>query len=174
MSQLLKTKQLAQYLNLKPVTIRRKARRGEIPSVKLGKRFRFDKRAINKWLIKNTGLKSAHVLVIDDEPTVGQLIKEYTKEYGFQITIALNSLEALEKFIPDRYVLVFLNLIMPDLNGDEIFRRIRESDKHVPVVIITSYPHSDTMKRAMECGPFTVLSKPFTNDNILNIVRNIK
>lgn len=54
MNKLLSATQLAEYLNLKPVTIRRKAKSGGIPSIKIGNRLRFDKQQIDKWLLERT------------------------------------------------------------------------------------------------------------------------
>ncbi|MFC1909471.1 response regulator [Chloroflexota bacterium] len=62
---------------------------------------------------------------------------------------------------------------MPELDGSELFKHIREIDKEVPVVIITGFPHSEVMGKAMEYGPVTVMKKPFTGDGILYVVRNI-
>ena len=74
MKNLLTAKQLAEYLHLKPVTVRRKASRGEIPSSRIGKYIRFDKARIDKWLREgNTKKNSAQILVVDDEPIVREL-----------------------------------------------------------------------------------------------------
>ncbi|MFC2041110.1 hypothetical protein ACFLTY_02165, partial [Chloroflexota bacterium] len=51
-------------------------------------------------------------------------------------------------------------------------RHIRQTDKRIPVAIITGYPDSELMGKAMEHGPFTVLKKPFTGDEIVNTVRS--
>lgn len=72
MKELLTAKQVAKYLNLKPVTVRRKASIGEIPSLKIGRHIRFDKAQIDKWLHNNNN-NSAQILVVDDEPIVREL-----------------------------------------------------------------------------------------------------
>ncbi len=68
--------------------------------------------------------------------------------------------------------IIFLDLLMPEPDGAELFRQIRQMDKKIPVAIITGYPDSDLMRRAMKCGPFTVMQKPFSSDDILNIARS--
>jgi DNA-binding NtrC family response regulator len=90
----------------------------------------------------------------------------------YQVTTTLSSLEALELVSNKHFDIIFLDLLIPELDGAELFRRIRQMYKELPVAIITGYPDSDLMRRAMEQGPFTVLKKPFTGDNILNIIRN--
>jgi DNA-binding NtrC family response regulator len=60
----------------------------------------------------------------------------------------------------DRFDLIFLDLVMPGLDGSEVFKRIRKIDEHVPVAIITGHPDSELLAKAMEQGPFIVMKKP--------------
>jgi excisionase family DNA binding protein len=171
MEELLTTRQVAKYLQLKPVTVRRKAARGEIPAIKIGKEIRFDKAQIDRWLRERIIRESAQILVVDDEPIIGELIRNGLEARGYQVTTSLSSLEALEIIRQKRFDLIFLDLVMPELDGSELFKRIREIDKDVPVVIVTGYPNSEVMARAMECGPFSVIKKPFVIEDILRLLR---
>ncbi len=167
---LLSAKEVAEYLHVKPITVRRKAQRGEIPSIKIGHRLRFDKQQIDRWIQRNSRGKPLHILIIDDEPVIGQLFRDSLDDHVYQVTTTMSSLEALELLGKTHFDLIFLDLVMPELDGAELFRQIRQMDKKTPVAIITGYPDSDVMSRAMECGPFTVLKKPFTGEDILNTV----
>ncbi len=171
MEDLLTTKQVAKYLRLNPVTVRRKVARGEIPAVKMGRQIRFVQAQIDAWLVQKNAGMGAQILVIDDEPLIGQLFKDSLNRSGHQVTTTLSSLEALELVGNRHFDLIFLDLVMPELDGAELFRRIRQMDKQIPVAIITGYPDSDLMGRAMEYGPFTIMKKPFNSDDILNTVR---
>jgi len=172
MNRLLSVKEVAEYLNVKPVTVRRRANSGEIPSIRIGNRIRFHKQQIDRWLLERSSRRPVHILVVDDEPSIGELFKESLNENIYQVTTTLSSLEALELLNNRHFDLIFLDLLIPELDGAELFRRIRQMDKDVPVAIITGYPDSDLMKRAMEYGPFTVMKKPFNSDDIMNIVRS--
>ena len=172
MNRLLSVKEVAEYLNVKPVTVRRRANSGEIPSIRIGNRIRFHKQQIDRWLLERSSRRPVHILVVDDEPSIGELFKESLNENIYQVTTTLSSLEALELMSEKHFDLIFLDLLMPELDGAELFRRIRQMDKNIPVAIITGYPDSDLMKRAMEYGPFTVMKKPFNSDDIMNIVRS--
>jgi len=170
MAKLLSTKELAEYLNVTPLTVRRKALTGEIPSVKIGNLLRFDKKKIDRWLMGKSNGRLIQILVVDDEPLVGELFKDSLNELGYQVTTTLSSIEALKLLNTRHFDLIFLDLLMPELDGVELFRRIRQQNKKTPVAIITGYPDSDMMSRAMKYGPFTVLKKPFTSDDILDTV----
>lgn len=172
MTKLLSAYELAEYLNLKPVTIRRKAKTGEIPFIKIGNRLRFDKKQVDKWLLSNPQRNRLQIFVVDDEPTIGRLFEESLGKSDYQVTVSLSSLEALEILEKRRFDLIFLDLVMPEVNGVEFFRRLRKKDKYTPVAIITGYPDSDLLKRAMAYGPFVVMVKPFHRDDILNTIAN--
>jgi len=168
LKEILTVQELAEYLKMNPRTLRSKARKGEIPSIKLGRQFRFDKEQIERWLSRKTVTGSLNILIVDDDPIIRQLFMQSLEEFGHKITTSANGVEALEFVTRRRFDLIFLDLLMPDIDGAEIFGRIRQIDKQIPVVIITGYPDSEVMKRATVHGPFIVMGKPFTADDILD------
>ena len=113
------------------------------------------------------------ILVVDDEPIIGTLLKNSLQPHGHKVTTALNGHTALGLLNKKRFDLVFLDLVMQVIDGAEVFRRIRAKDKTLPVAIITGYPDSDLMAKALEYGPFVVMKKPFDTMDILETVRRI-
>jgi CheY-like chemotaxis protein len=111
-----------------------------------------------------------HILVVDDDPLIGGLFKSSLESHGYQVTTALSGKDGLKLAAEKRFDLIFLDLVMPELDGAELFRRIRAIDKSVPITIITGYPDSGLMAKAMEQGPFMVMKKPFSTEQILQIV----
>ena len=172
MGNLLTCQEVAKYLKLNPATVLRKAKKGELPAIKIGRQFRFDKDHIDRWLRHRMVGASAHILVVDDEPIIGRLFRDSLAKDGYQVTATLNSPEALELVAREHFDLIFLDLVMPQIDGSELFRRIREIDEHVPIAIITGYPDNDLMEKAMEQGPFLVMKKPFDSNDIVKAVRS--
>ena len=170
MNALITPQELAGMLQLNSATITRKAKRGEIPAIKIGKQFRFDRDQIDKWLIQQTVGRPAYILVIDDEPVIGQLFRDSLDKNGCRVATASNSLEALELVARQQFDLIFLDLVMPEIDGSELFRNIRKIDKQVPIAIITGYPDSELLIKAKEQGPFIIMIKPITYDDILQAV----
>ena len=165
MAELLTTKEIAEYLKLRRETVLRKVKEGEIPAVRIGGRFRFDKGEIDDWLHQRTAAKG-RILVVDDEEIIRQLFKETLQREGHRVITAGSGNEAL-KFISDwDFDLIFLDLKMPGLNGAETFRRIRQINATVPIVIITGFPISKLMEQALNEGPFGVMRKPFDSSDI--------
>ena len=170
MQELLTPQELATYLKLNHTTVIRKANKGEIPAIRIGKQFRFDKNQIDKWLFQQTVGRSAHILVVDDEPFIGQLFRDSLEKNSCHVTTITSSLEALQVVTRQHFDLIFLDLAMPELDGSELFRRIRQIDKQVPIAIITGYPDSDLLNKAKEHGPFMIMIKPFAENEILQAV----
>ena len=78
---------------------------------------------------------------------------------------------ALEKLKAQRFDVIFLDLAMPGMNGAETFREIRRAHPAAKVVIITADPNSDLMAKALDVGPFAVMRKPFTLDELRVVLR---
>jgi DNA-binding NtrC family response regulator len=72
----------------------------------------------------------------------------------------------------EEFNLIFLDLKMPEIDGAEIFSRIKKIKPNMPVVIITGYPESELMMRALSCGPFSVMNKPFSSSDIIQLVNS--
>ena len=170
---LLTAKELAQYLKVKPQTVLRKARNGDLPAIRVGKRFRFNKKQINRWLSERTVSKPVEILVIDDEPVIGELLRDSLEMCGYRVTTTTSSRQGLELVAARRFDLIFLDLVMPGFDGSEVFRRIREMDRDTTVVIVTAYSDSELMKKAMEYGPFLVIRKPFAIVEVIEAVRSL-
>ena len=160
MSELLDTKEVAKYLKLKPVTVMRKAAKEEIPAIRIGRHFRFDKEQIDEWLRHRSTAKK-RIMVIDDKEIIRGLFREALECNGYHVVTAQSGTEALERVSSWDFDLIFVDLKMPGINGAETFRRIRQINSSVPIVIITGYPISDLMEQALEQGPFGVMRKPF-------------
>lgn len=165
MAELLTTKEIAEYLKLRPETVLRKVKKREIPAIKLGGRFRFDKGEVDDWLHQKAAAKG-RILVVDDEEIIRQLFRETLQREGHSVLTAQSGSEALKLIKDWDFDLIFLDLKMPKLNGAETFRKIRRISGTVPIVIITGFPISKLMEEALNQGPFGVMKKPFAPSDI--------
>jgi excisionase family DNA binding protein len=165
LSELLTTKEVAKYLKLRPETILRKIKKGEIPAIKVGGRFRFDKGQIDDWLSRKSTSRK-RILVIDDEAPIRQLFKETLEARSYHVITAKSGTEALQLVRGGDFDLIFLDLKLPGMDGAEVFRQIRQVNDSVPVVVITGYPMGELMVKALEQGPIGVMKKPFNASDI--------
>jgi two-component system, OmpR family, alkaline phosphatase synthesis response regulator PhoP len=105
------------------------------------------------------------VLVADDEPHIGRIIKMKLEQGPFQVTLAYDGREALDALA--RYediALVLLDLMMPHLSGLDVLAAIRSNPKYadLPTIILTAAGQEQQHTRAMELGATDFLTKPFS------------
>ena len=105
------------------------------------------------------------MLVADDEPHIGRIIKMKLEQGPFRVSLAYDGKEALEVLEREPDVgLVLLDLMMPHLTGLDVLARIRQDDrwKHLPCIILTAAGQEQQHRRAMELGATDFLTKPFS------------
>lgn len=170
MERLLTVKEVASLIGLKPTTIVRKANKGDIPAIKLGRQFRFDKNQIEKWLVKNRIKEQPRILIIDDEVDICELAKIILEKAYYLVEIATDGKTAIKLLNENKYTLVFLDLGMPEVSGLEILKYIKAKKLETEVIIMTGYSEgAQIMSAAMDYGSFFVMKKPFTNDELKEV-----
>ena len=106
------------------------------------------------------------VLVVDDEKIVCQSCKDILREEGFSVTTVLSGEECLNLINERRYDAVVLDLKIPDINGMEILKAIKEKMPHTTVIIMTGYSSLESAIEAMKFGAADYIAKPFTPDKL--------
>lgn len=100
------------------------------------------------------------ILVIDDEPAVAAVIAEALREEGHEVSAAgggEQGLRAMAEIPPDA---VFLDVVMPGMDGIEVLRRIRAKDLDLPVIILTGWASERQIDEARRLGVTDILQKP--------------
>ena len=170
MTQLMTLQEVADYLRVTEKTIYRLLKQGRIPATKVGHQWRFDKTAIDEWLQRGSVGAKANILVIDDEESIRSLFKDTLEELGHRVIAAETGFKGLELVKQQDFDLVFLDLKMPGMVGDNFFGQLKAIKPRLPVTIITGYPDSGMMRRALAQGPFGVMNKPFGESDIIAAV----
>jgi excisionase family DNA binding protein len=172
MAELMTIEELEQYLRFTRKTIYKLLKKGSIPAIKIGNKWRFDKELIDNWLHQGMEGEKASVLVIDDDELITSLFKEVLEEQGHTVVTADTSTRGLAHIMQRDFDLIFLDLKMSGTDGAEILREMRGIKSRLPVIIITGYPDSEIMDRAMKQGPLGVMLKPFDDSDIINAVNS--
>lgn len=104
----------------------------------------------------------AHILVVDDEPDLRDVLRILLEANHYRVTEAANAEQALARVQSDRTIqLVLLDVMLPDLSGVEICRRIREMT-NIPVIFLTALSKDQDKAQAYRSGGDDYLSKPFS------------
>jgi excisionase family DNA binding protein len=170
MTKLMTLDELASYLRVTKKTIYRMLERKGIPATKVGRQWRFNKAEIDTWLTQSSNNATVNILVIDDDEAICSLFRDTLAEEKYIVTTVNESSRGLELAKQNDYDLVFLDLKVPIMDGAELFRQIRLVKPDLPVTIITGYPDSDLMMKALTHGPLGVICKPFRGSDILSAV----
>jgi len=102
------------------------------------------------------------VLVADDVPMIRKLVEFHLKQIGFDISNAADGAEAFLLASNSKFDLILLDIMMPEMDGLEVLRRIRQGtvNRDTPVIIMTAYGDSYNVKKAVEYGANDFIVKP--------------
>lgn len=103
------------------------------------------------------------ILVADDSPSIRKFVSFSLTMQGFEVLSACDGMEALEKLPKSKIDLVITDLNMPNMDGFELIKTIRNSEeyKEIPVIILSSLSASEDIEKGMSCGANSYLVKPF-------------
>ncbi|MBW2262281.1 MAG: response regulator [Deltaproteobacteria bacterium] len=155
-------KELSELTSIKVRTLTRLAQEGKIPAVKVGRQWRFIRAEIEKWLKTSAANTRHRILVVDDDEELVVLVSLLLSAMGVEVVAAPGGKEAIEILEKDSiFSLLILDLQMPEVSGPDVLEWMAGHEVDVQTMIITAFPESDLMNKAMRYGHFTVLKKPF-------------
>jgi DNA-binding response OmpR family regulator len=113
------------------------------------------------------------ILVVEDDPEINRLIGAYVEFAGFQYFSAINGSQAFSRVREHAPSAVVLDLMLPDISGWEICRRLK-SDRHtndIPIIILTALDNDESRQEGLRCGAVEYLTKPFSPDQLLAVLK---
>lgn len=110
------------------------------------------------------------VLVVDDESIIRISCERTLASGGYKVKSASSGKEGIEILDKESFNLVLLDLKMPDMDGFEVLKLIRNRWPDIKVIIITGYGIEQTAKQTLEHGAHNFLGKPFTPDKLLAVI----
>lgn len=120
-------------------------------------------------------LDSYPVVVIDDDRWIQRIFNQYLKNWGFDYFPASNSFEGLDVSIKSKPLIIFLDIIMPDVTRDITLKFIRgiEELRDTPVVIISGNLNKDVLKTTYKDGATGFISKPFSKEILFQKIKDV-
>ncbi len=118
-------------------------------------------------------MAAAHVLVVDDDPIVRDVLERYLLREGFGVTAASDGRQAIDLYDSRRPDLVLLDLMLPSLDGLEVFRRLRSRGFETPVIMLTARGDQTDRVVGLEAGADDYVSKPFSPREVIARVRAV-
>lgn len=115
-------------------------------------------------------MSKGKILVVDDEEIVRTSCSRTLVPEGYDVRLAKNGVEGLRLAAEERFDLVLTDLKMPDMDGIDVLRNIKEKWPETHVIIVTGYQTVDTAVKAIKLGANNYIEKPFTPDALLSAV----
>ncbi len=103
---------------------------------------------------------AGRVLVVDDDPNVQEILREFLSAKGYEVISAGDGAEGLRRVKEERPHLILLDIQMPKMDGLEVLRQLRAIDPAVGVIMITGVNEEEIARKAMELGAFDYIVKP--------------
>ncbi len=101
------------------------------------------------------------ILVVDDDPDIRQVLSDRMSSFGYAVETANDGREALEALKKSGFDGMLLDMRMPEIDGNEVLRRTRESHPALPIVVVTATSVKESASQAVAKGACAYLIKPF-------------
>jgi two-component system sensor histidine kinase/response regulator len=123
--------------------------------------------------VREAGVAVARIMVVDDQPVNIQIVASVLGEMGHEIVPARDGATALKRLALRPPDLILLDLLMPEMDGCEVCRRLQENPawKHIPVIFLSAADDKDFIVRALESGGVDYITKPFNQAELVSRVR---
>ena len=115
-------------------------------------------------------METKKILVVDDEKGICENVHKILAKKNYEVTQALSAQEALEKMAKESFSLLISDIVMPQKNGLELLKLVKEQWPLTKVIIMTAYASTDTAMKAMRLGALDYLPKPFTPKEVRETV----
>jgi len=118
-------------------------------------------------------MANRNILIVDDNDDVRQLFCDIVEMIGFAPRSVASGVAALQQLKANNFDLVILDMHMPDLNGLDTFKAIRQFDATVPVILTTGFGMDKNVREALSMGALLCLEKPFNVSRAIKTIREV-
>ncbi len=120
-------------------------------------------------------MKKNRILVVEDEESLLKLESILLSSKGYNVTGVMDGKSALEEVMAHRPDLVILDIMLPEIDGFEVCRRIKENPatSDIPVIMLTAKKNSQDVARGTEVGASAYLTKPFKSAKVIEVIEEL-
>lgn len=119
--------------------------------------------------------KKIKILVVDDEKELIDAVKTLLEERGYSVSSATDGIGALEIVKTNPPDLILLDIIMPNMDGMTLLKKLKEKEitKHIPIIMLTVKDGQANRNMSLETGAYEFISKPYDSIALLRQIRNV-
>ncbi|MFH0894277.1 MAG: response regulator transcription factor [Bacteroidota bacterium] len=112
-------------------------------------------------------IKNVKVLLAEDDPNLGSLLKEYLEAKGYLATLCINGEEAYQKYRKENFDICVLDIMMPVKDGYTLAKEIRKADPRIPIIFLTAKSLKQDAIEGFNAGADDYITKPFSMEELL-------
>lgn len=112
------------------------------------------------------------IMVVDDEQNIRELISEFLTELGYNVSMAVDGIDALEKIHFQQYDLYIIDVYMPRMGGLDMISKLKEMQPLAVIIVTTGFSSIDVAIRAIRTGAYHYLTKPIQADELIKVVES--
>ncbi|CAI8190614.1 MAG: Transcriptional regulatory protein CusR [Flavobacteriaceae bacterium] len=114
-----------------------------------------------------------NILLVEDDPNFGIVLRDYLNLNGFQVTLAKNGMEGFDRYKKGDYDLCILDVMMPYKDGYTLAKEIREDNTSVPIIFLTAKSMKEDVLQGYKVGADDFLNKPFDSEVLLAKIKTL-
>ncbi|MEQ9300417.1 MAG: response regulator transcription factor [Cyclobacteriaceae bacterium] len=118
-------------------------------------------------------MKDINILVVEDDPNLGQILQEYLDLKGYATQLATDGEAGLQQFETGNFDFCILDIMMPKKDGFTLAKEIRQQDKEIPIIFLTAKSMKEDTITGLKVGADDYLTKPFSMEELLLRIRAI-
>jgi len=118
-------------------------------------------------------MEKAKILLVEDDPNLGSLLKEYLEAKGYTTVLAVNGKQGYDAFSKDKFAICLLDVMMPVKDGFTLAKEIRALDASVPIVFLTAKSMKEDAIQGFTVGADDYITKPFSMEELLMRIKAI-
>lgn len=123
--------------------------------------------------MKTTTGTNKKILLVEDDPNFGTVLRDYLVMSGFEVVLAKNGMEGFDKFRKEAFDLCILDVMMPYKDGFTLAKEIREKNERIPIVFLTARTMREDIVKGYKVGADDYLNKPFDSEILLMKIRSM-
>ena len=117
-------------------------------------------------------MNTRKIMVVDDEQNIRDIISEFLQEVGYEVTVAVDGLDALEKVAYQLFDLYLIDVFMPRMGGLDLITKLKEIQPLAVIIVTTGYSSIDVAIKAIRTGAYHYLTKPIQAEELLKVVES--
>jgi len=114
-----------------------------------------------------------HLLAVEEDPTLGDLLRRTLQRHQLDVTIVADGHRALEALSNQRIDLLLMDLVVPEMDGASLIREVRRQWPTLPIILHTAHPTGEPFAEILDFSPFTLLAKPCPMDRLLETIKRV-